>query len=232
MPRRRDRPSPGYSARAGAVVWLALAAPGCAAGSDVCRREPVGTVLAFLDSQGERSSLRFEGRLLEALPATELGILRYRFRDASGQSLMLSYRSPLGPLPLRAGGDYTVQVDHVGGSPAASGLAVGDSEGLLFAAAAGQRIGAHVLAQGLDGFTLELLPTACESRRRDRCYEAIHNSQLRISHEGTTAVLHHGESARLGRYQAHCLAAQRVAYSSRCSDAGLHAFAYVIQRIE
>jgi hypothetical protein len=214
------------------TAWLALGMPGCAAAADECRREPAGAILAFLDIQGEQASVRFEGRLLEVLSPTDLGIRRYRFRDASGKLIVLSYRSPLGPLPLREGSEYGLQVDYVGGSPEGSALAIHDAEGLLFAGGSGQRIGAHVLTQGLPGFALELLPTECESRRSERCYEAIYNLQLRVAHQGATAVLHQGDSTQLGRYQVSCLTAQHVVYSKLCADAGLHAFSYAIQRIE
>ena len=188
-------------------------------------------MVAFLEEPAPPLSARFAGTLLSRADL-EPDVYRYVIRDASGAERRLTYRAPGGPLPLREGASYEFQVDYVGGAPAASGLLIRDGAGLLFAGASDQRLGSHVLKEGVPPFTLALLPPACSSRRRDTCFDAITNVPLQVRSESVSVELHNGESARLGSYRVTCLTAQAVAYSGRCADAGLPAVSYIILRAE
>jgi hypothetical protein len=188
-------------------------------------------MVAFLEEPSPPLSARFAGTLVSRADL-EPDVYRYVIRDATGGERRLVYRAPGGPLPLDEGRSYEFQVDYVGGAPAASGLLVRDAAGLVFAGASDQRLGSHVLKDGISPFTLAVLPPSCSSRRSDTCFDAITNVPLQVRTEGASVELHNGESARLGPYRVTCLTAQAVAYSSRCADAGLPAVSYVIARAE
>src|SRR5262249_29454383 len=104
--------------------------------------------------------------------------------------------------------------------------------GLLFAGASDQRLGDHVLKDGVPDFALELRPPDCPARPAGACYESITNRPLRVSHGGRPADLLPRQSGRVGPYRVTCLVAQAVVYRSGCADAGLPAVSYLIVRDE
>jgi hypothetical protein len=188
-------------------------------------------MVAFLEGPSAPLSTRFTGTLVSHADL-ETDVYRYVIRDANGAERRLVYRAPGGPLPLNEGASYEFQVDYVGGAPAVSGLLIHDGTGLLFAGASDQKIGAHVLKEGVPSFTIALLPPDCSSRGSDTCYDAITNVPLQVRAQGASVELHNGESGNLGSYRVTCLAAQAVAYNSRCADAGVPAVSYVIARAQ
>ena len=209
----------------------------CATGAEeglaarACRSEPLGAMVAFLEEPSPPLSARFTGALVSRTDL-EPDVYRYLIRDGSGGERRLMYRAPGGALPLKEGASYEFQVDYVGGSPAASGLLIRDAAGLLFAGASDQRLGAHVLKEGVAPFAFALLPADCSSRGSDTCLDAITNVPLQVRTSSESVELHNGDSATLGSYRVTCLTAQVVGYSGRCADAGLPAVSYIIVRGE
>jgi hypothetical protein len=197
-----------------------------------CAAEPLGHMVAFLEEAAPPLSARLEGTLLASSAGADADSYRYVFRDATGTERRLVYRAPGGPLPLKPGVPYQLQVDYVGGAPAASGLLIRDRDGLVFAGATDQRLGARVLKEGVPDFALELRPPTCRSRPGGTCYQSIANQALRVAHGGRQADLLHGQSVRLGPYRITCLTAQSVVYRDQCADAGLPAVSYLMVRIE
>jgi hypothetical protein len=216
-----------------ATLLSACAAPVDTHGQDAsgCRAAPSGQMTAFLEEDAPPVSAHLAGTVVH-LSAAGKDSYRYGIRDASGAERRLAYRAPRGPLPVKEGGAYDIQVDYVGGAPAASGLLVRDAAGLVFAGATDTRLGAHVLRDGLPDLTLALVASACASRRATDCYESITNQILRVTHGGRSVDLMNGQSARVGPYQVTCLAAQAVGYRERCADAGLPAVSYLVVRVE
>jgi hypothetical protein len=205
---------------------------GDGAGRPDCEAEPRGHLVAFLEQDAPPLSARFAGTVASFTPGPAPDTYRYVIRDAAGAERRLAYRAPGGPLPVKEGGAYEFQVDYVGGAPAASGLLVRDARGLVFAGATDQRLGDHVLKEGVPDFALELRPAACPSRPAGTCHESITNRPLRVTHGGRPADLLQGQSVRQGAYRVTCLTAQSVVYRSGCADAGLPAVSYLIARAE
>jgi hypothetical protein len=197
-----------------------------------CLAEPVGYMVAFLEEDAPPLSVRLRGTVVAFSSGPSPDAYRYVIRDAAGAERRLAYRAPGGPLPIKERVSYDFQVDYVGGAPAASGMLIRDGSGLVFAGATDQRLGAHVLKDGLPDLVLALLPGACRSRSSSTCYESITNQVLRASHSGRTVELRHGQSARLNGYQIRCLTAQAVTYRRGCADAGLPAVSYLVSRVE
>jgi hypothetical protein len=225
-------------ARGRFIVWLcpALAFAWACASADSdgengdCRAEPSGHMVAFLEGDAAPPSVRLEGTVVSFSAGPAADSYRYLIRDPAGVERRLAYRAPGGPLPIREGAAYEFVVEHVGGAPPASGLVIRDRAGLVFAAATDQRLGSHVLKDGLPDLELALLPPRCGSRPAGTCYEAILNQPLRATHSGRSVELLHGQSARLGPYRIDCLTAQAVTYRSQCADAGLPAVSYLVRR--
>jgi hypothetical protein len=176
--------------------------------------------------------VRFTGTVSSVVPGPAPDTYRYVIREAAGAERRLAYRAPGGPLPVKEGDAYDFQVDYVGGAPAASGLLIRDRRGLVFAGATDQRLGDHVLKEGVPDFALELRPPACPSRPAGTCYESVTSRPLRLTHGGRPADLLQGQSARLGPFRVTCLTAQSVVYRSGCADAGLPAVSYLIARLD
>jgi hypothetical protein len=219
-----------------ALLLVSLPAARCSAGRDEerCRAAPRATFRAFLEEGGEPMppvvSERFSAAVVADLPEDEFGMRRLVLRGADGRERRLAYAFPGGALPVRAGEAHEFQIDVVAGSPAASGVVISDTEGLLFAAASDQRPGLHVLAGGIPGFELELLPATCPERGREQCISSARNAPLRVARAGRSVTLLHGESAALDGYRVDVLAAQEIRYDPRCADAGVVALSYAITR--
>jgi hypothetical protein len=212
----------------GAECHRGVASGGCAA-------EPVGSFHVFLDTvelMPPVSSVRFTAMVLEKLDPDDLGLGRVRLADTAGVQRTLAYALPGGELPLEVRARYDFQVDHAAGSPTASGLIVGDSRGLLFAAASDQQVGARVLKDGLPGFEIDIAAGGCASRAGDRCYESVRNQRLRVRRAGETVELYHGSDSTLGGYRVSALTAQAVRYREGCADAGLIAVSYAVARVD
>ena len=217
---------------AGSALAIACAATLDTDGADArCEAEPLGQMVAFLEEDSPPLSLRLTGTVV-AISSTAPDAWRYVIRDAAGVERRLAYRAPGGPLPVREGGAYDFQVEYVGGAPAASGLLVRDTAGLVFAGMTDTRLASHVLKDGLPELAMALVPSGCASRRSDRCYAAIVNERLRVTQAGRTLELMHGQSDRLGPYRISCLTAQALTYRPGCADAGLPAVSYLVSRVE
>jgi hypothetical protein len=197
-----------------------------------CEAEPLGHLTAFLEEPAPPLSARLTGTVVTSSPGPAPDEYRYVIRDAAGSERRLTYRAPGGPLPVKVGTAYEFQVDHVGGAPPASGLLIQDRSGLVFAGATDQRLGSHVLKDGLPDLALSPMPPACPSRPTGTCFEAIRNQPLRATYSGRSVDLVHGQSARLGPYRITCLTAQSVTYRPSCADAGLPAVSYLVVRVD
>jgi hypothetical protein len=159
--------------------------------------------------------------------ASSNGIHRYRLRPGE---LVLTYRARE-PMPgVTAGGTFRFQVDYSMGEPDASAIIVSRNDRLIFAAITDQKIGQHVLPEGIPGFAIETLPPACPSRGRTDCHESLINVPVTIRHDGSGVTLHQGEASPLGDFQVRVLTAQNVTYTSRCADAGLTGISLTISR--
>jgi hypothetical protein len=160
------------------------------------------------------------------------GAERIVFRDSAAAEYSIALDIPWVTSPFVTGRRYEILVEYIGGAPAASGLVVADSLGLVLAGASDQGIGAHVLKGLPSGWEMALGPTDCKSRARSRCYKSITNAALEVNHEGRGVSLWNGQSLLLDGYRVVCLTAQRVEYEGGCADAGLHAVSWVILRDE
>ena len=195
-----------------------------------CKAEPLNPVHVVLAGNSEPvTSTRFVGNVFSRSGVDKLGNLRIAVRESNGIEHVLLCRIAGAALPLEEGKIYDFQVDYVAGSPSLSGLLIREGAELLCAAASDQRPGGRVLKDDF-GFKVELLPTACASRRQDRCYESIRNAMLRVTKADKSVDLVNGESAVLANYRVHCLTAQNVVYRKGCADAGLIALSYAIVR--
>jgi hypothetical protein len=156
---------------------------------------------------------------------------RYLLADATGARHRLAFDDPTGPLPLLPGERYDVSVDYVMGRPSPCGIVVTDAQGLVLAAASDRDIGAAVLADGVPGFTLRLVPTGCPSRPVSKCFTSRVNAVLEVTRSGRTIRLRQGERGRLGNYQVACHIAEHVTYARGCADAGVFQVSYTIRRV-
>jgi hypothetical protein len=230
------RPSPARRLAVLALLLISFPAARCSAErtAEGCRAAPRGTFRAFLEEGGEPLppvvSVRFSAAVVSGLPEDEFGMRRLVLRGVDGRERRLAYAFPGGALPLREGATYEFQVDVVAGFPDASGVAIADAEGLLFAAASDQRPGLHALKGGLPRFELELLPATCPERAREECIASARNAPLQVARAGRSVTLLHGESAELDGYRVDVLAAQEVSYDPHCTDAGVVALSYAITR--
>jgi hypothetical protein len=207
------------------AVLVLIFAAGCASAESPCANEPEGRIVAFF--AGGEPSRDVVATVVDV--ASSEGVHRYRLR-AGEPDLILTYRAPE-PIPgVTAGGSYRFQVDYSMGSPDASGIIVSHEDRLIFAAVSDQKMGQHVLAEGIPGFEIEALPPACPSRGRTDCHESLINVPMRVRHAGSSVTLHHGEASPLGDFVVRVLTAQEVTYASRCADAGLTGISLSISR--
>ena len=190
------------------------------------RSPPAGKVIAFLEN---------EPRPVTAIHATVERIIAgekswtYLLRDESGVR-RLSYRAPE-PMPsIVAGHAYDLQIEYIGGYPAASGIVVKDERGLLFAAATDQQAFQHVLKNGIEGFDIAMSDAGCPSRSHERCYDAVFNQKVRFARGAGSASLTNGQSAAVGDFRVHVLTAQKVVYNKGCADAGLVGVSFTVTR--
>jgi hypothetical protein len=207
----------------------------CKDADPTCGVEPTGSITTYVVSHPEIMHFRATVRVLSISGFDGTGMQTVVVRDtASAEVDTLAYGAPPStqapPLPLRVGDLVTVTLDHIGGFPTAQGILVVDEVGVLFAAASEQRPGTTVLADGLPGFTLTLLPSTCESRPHNECYDSIRNAPLRVEHGPDTVTVFQGESADLDPWVVHCFTAQAVDYNSNCADAGLIGVSYAVAR--
>ncbi len=214
------------------LLPFALSGQTCGQTATGCGAEPKGSLVAFLEDPEGPMSVRFTGIVVAVRPPNDLGLARFVIRDGEGRERRLTYGAAGVSLPIRQGDRYDFQVDHVGGFPEISGLLIRDSVGLLFAGVSDQNPGERALKEGVPSFDVAFAPTRCKSRPHGKCYDAIYNLPLRVSRQGKSATLFHGDSTRLGTYRVTCLTAQKVIYNDRCADAGLHGVSYAITREE
>jgi len=213
----------------GAVAALVSSA-GCQEDETPCARAPSGNVTVFLE--GEVPAKSFTAAVVEIEPPSESGLRRHRLREADGTERVLVFRAPEDSLPVRTDATYDFLVETVPGMPTPAAVVVGDEGGILFAAVSDYRPGERVLQEGLAGFSIELVPSGCEDRGVDPCFESEVNAVLSVEHADTTARLFQGESLTLGDYRVRCLTARTVAYSDRCADAGVFGISYTVRRME
>jgi hypothetical protein len=192
----------------------------------------------FLERPGDEPpppvfSLRFEGTIVARIPRDDLGFRRLRLRDDVGKIWVMAYDLPTAvglDLPVRDGQRYDFTVDYAAGSPAAGGLIVREGGALVFAAASDQRLGEHVLRDGIEPFHVEQLPPSRDGCSDDRCIEAIRNCAMRFTIGGVSVELFQGASGALGEYRAVVLAAREVTYRAECADAGVVGLSYAVTR--
>ena len=201
-----------------------------------CAREPEPALVAFLEGAPQPLpdapfSPPLEVVFVRATPENDLGLRKLIFKDLKDQSEhSITLGGGPGSLPLTAGANYRLHIEHRGGFPPASGFWVEDEEGIVAAGASDWDVARLVLKEGIPSFELALLPASCPSRTSDRCFDAVQNRALRISYRGESIELFQGESAELGPYRIRCLIAQQVTYSDRCCDAGVPGVSYWIVR--
>ena len=201
--------------------------PARAQQDEPCQAEPLEAFDASeIGSAGGSAS--FTARVTGIEAPDEFGRTVVALAESGGALHRLSLRLGGATNPLQAGSEYDFALERVGGTPPASALVVRDAAGLVLAGATDQGIGAHVLAAGVPGFALELLPSGCGSRPHDACVEAAFNLPLRVTHGGRSATIFQGGDALLEGYQIRCLVAQRVQYSSRCADYALPGVSWII----
>lgn len=220
---------------AAAVLMLGCGAPvinpqgaTAAVSSNRCEAQPAGTFNAFME--GSESSA--------ALDATVIGVTllegtarhRYLLRDGSGAVRNLTVMGAHTLPRIEEGKPYTVRVDYVGGSPAASGMIVRDKNGLLFAALTDTGIASHVLKEGVPDFEIAMKPPECPGRSHGSCLESAVNLPVEFRSAGSAVTLYHGGSAILGGYTVSVLTAQSVKYSKRCQDGGMSGISFTIVR--
>lgn len=241
--RRGSRAAPALVMAA--LVTVVLAVPGCnepasprgqllakSPAADRCAVEPLAPFDCAEVGGTFQPSLRFSGTVDAIEAADEFGRWHILVREASGVEHRLAYQAPDQPPALETGHAYDFELDRAGGMPPASGLIVRDAEGLVFAAASDQGIGAHVLADGVPGVGLRMLPPTCPSRGAGNCFDAAFNRALEVSRAGERVELFQGERVSLGGYEVRCLIAQQVKYNTRCRDFALVAVSYTIARVK
>ncbi|MBI3539533.1 MAG: hypothetical protein HY076_04615 [Candidatus Eisenbacteria bacterium] len=225
-------------------MWIALlSAAGChdaaapqqdarrgAATADPCAVEPLEAFDASIDGGGGIPAASFAGRVAEISPTDGFGRTTYRIVESGGAEHHLVLRDE-GPSPVRVNGSYDFHIERVAGTPGASALLVRDGQGLVFAGASDDGIGAHVLAAGVEGFTLRLDPVSCASRGSGDCYRAAINRALAVGHNGAAASLYPRDEADLGAYHVRCLIAQQIEYAG-CPDFALHGVSFTITRVK
>jgi len=200
-----------------------------------CRVKPTGSIFAYVLSRTDLMHYHATVRVLTVSSFDSTGTQRAVVRDTTGaEPDTLVYGAPPSaqapPLPLQPGDLVDVTLDHVGGFPTVDGLLITDGIGLLFAAASDVGAGAHVLKDGLPGFTMAMLPPTCDSRPHNGCYDSIRNVPIHVTHGPDSVTLYQGESADLDPWVVHCFTSQVVDYNSNCLDAGLIALSYAIAR--
>ncbi len=229
--------SPG-AAFGAAALFLVVGAPTCGDADSACTAEPVGAITAYTLALSPSTHLDVEGPVVSLSPVDENGLQELVIRDAGTSGLdTLRYGIREHPdrvvaLPVTPGRSYRVVLDHVGGSPEASGILIEDDKGVLFAAASDRGPGELALTTGIPGFSLALEPTDCVSRSTGECFTFIKNMRLRVTHAEASVSLLHGEEAILADYRVVCLTAQDVEYTNACADAGLIHLSYVIARAD
>lgn len=195
-----------------------------------CEAAPPGPVVVFERVPQDTGTRTFRAALAQVIPPADSGLTELIFVEPNGDRRTVAFASPAGLPPVPANTVCSLRLDFVGGEPDAVAIVIEDDDGLVYAAATDQRPGAAVLREGLPGWKVTLLPAGCDSRPGGPCYESIRNSGLAFEHEGQRVVLHHGESAEMGRFRVDCLIAQEVVYSPTCADAGLSGVSYAIAR--
>jgi len=207
----------------------ARAVPTRAAGTGRCDAPPAGDTQAFLADAGEGTTFRFTGTVTAVVPPNALGFLTIEVREGDGRDRALRLRCPDG-LPIVSGRAYTFALEQRGESPKASALQILDADGLTFAAVSDVAPGATVLAAGPAGLTMALVPGDCQALTPGACEDSVRNVVLHVAGDGAEASLMNGERARVGRFDVHCLVAQRIAYLPRCADAARFGVSYTIAR--
>jgi len=195
-----------------------------------CEAAPLEAFDAYDAGALGSTGARFDARVSAIGDPDAFGQTAIVLRNADGTEHRLVLRLGGDAAPIQPGAEYTFDLQHIGGSPPASALVVRDAEGLVFAGATDQTLGAHVLAQGIPGFALALLDPTCASRPHDDCVEALFNLPLQVTTGGASATLYNGQSAELGGYTVRCRVAQSARYSGRCPDYGLPGVSYTIAR--
>jgi len=250
IPSTRGETGPGGSCLAPALVMAVLvtavlAIPGCnepaspraqlqgrSVAADRCTAQPLAPFDCAEIGGTFQTSLRFSGTVAAIEAPDEFGRWHIGVREPSGAEHRLAYQAPDQPPPVETGHAYDFEIDRAGGMPPASGLIVRDAEGLVFAGASDQGIGDHVLAGGIPGVGLRLLPPACASRGAGDCFEAAFNQALEVSRADERVELVQGERVTLGGYDVRCLIAQQVKYNTRCRDFAMVAVSYTVARMK
>ncbi len=215
-------------ARVSAVAAGVLSLAGCGNGASVCDRPPTGQVTTFLEQ--DASVATFSARVVGSHTDPENGLTRYELREGPETHRHLVFRAPGVEPPLRAGLEYSFEVETVPGMPTPSALVLRDSEGkLLFVGVSDYAPGDRVLTRGLPGFGISVEEAGCKDRGAEDCLEEDVNLRLRVEHQDAVLRLHHGESGVVGGYRVTCLTARRVTYSPDCADAGVFGVSYVIE---
>jgi hypothetical protein len=193
------------------AILVALIATSCGGTSNRCSTEPIGSINAFPS--------RDATLVVDRVTPISSGY-RYDFRDGTPLTWIGQEA-----LPIATGHSYRFVVDYRPGAPDATSILIFDGETLLFAAVTDQRI-----RRDIPGFELSVGAAACGSRGSTRCHDALVNLPLLITHAGESQTIHHGQTAQLGDYEVRALTVQRVAYNSRCADAGLSAISIIIRK--
>ena len=196
-----------------------------------CEAAPLEAFDAYDAGALGSTGSRFDARVSAIGDPDAFGQTAVVLRGADGSEHHLVLRLGGDSTPLQPGAEYTIDLQHIGGSPPASALVVRDADGLVFAGATDQTLGAHVLAQGIPGFRLALLDPTCAGRPHDDCVEALFNLPLQVTIGGASATLYNGQSAELDGYSVRCRVAQSARYSGHCPDYALPGVSYTIARI-
>jgi hypothetical protein len=215
---------------------LCLAAVGCRhtlerqATKTQCEYEPVGEVTVWVDEVDALKPVVFSGTI-DAISEEDYQRKQLSIIDENSKEWSIRIHVPGMSLPLEIGQHYEFEVQYVGGWPSASSILIWDRDGLLFAGVSDWEVGTNVAQGGVPGFGIEKISTDCGSRPHSKCYDELRNAVLKVSTDGESVMLFHGESARIGSYEVMCLTCQDVVYNSSCADAGLNTVSYAIVRL-